>query len=137
MDEGPAHAGALPQGDRPGAEGWRHGVPADRIILIFGVFTFAAMARTLGIPSRVAVGFTPGVINDEGWYSVLGKNAHAWPELWFDGIGWVLFEPTPAGITDPDPLASASAMNLGIEQLVRRCPEQYQWSYRRFPRALY
>ncbi|MDW3212764.1 MAG: DUF3488 and transglutaminase-like domain-containing protein [Ilumatobacteraceae bacterium] len=57
--------------------------------------TFAAMARTLGIPSRVAVGFTPGVINDEGWYSVLGKNAHAWPELWFDGIGWVLFEPTP------------------------------------------
>lgn len=57
--------------------------------------TFAAMARTIGIPSRVAVGFTPGVVNDEGWYSVLGKNAHAWPELWFDGIGWVLFEPTP------------------------------------------
>ena len=57
--------------------------------------TYAAMARTLGIPSRVAVGFTPGVVNDEGWYSVLGKNAHAWPELWFDGIGWVLFEPTP------------------------------------------
>lgn len=49
----------------------------------------------------------------------------------------VLFEPTPAEIADPDPLASASAMNLGIEQLVRRCPEQYQWSYRRFPRALY
>jgi transglutaminase-like putative cysteine protease len=57
--------------------------------------TYAAMARTLGIPSRVAVGFTPGVLNDEGWYSVLGKNAHAWPELWFDGIGWVAFEPTP------------------------------------------
>jgi transglutaminase-like putative cysteine protease len=57
--------------------------------------TFAAMARTLGIPSRVAVGFTPGVLNAEGWYSVLGKNAHAWPELWFDGVGWVAFEPTP------------------------------------------
>lgn len=57
--------------------------------------TFAAMARTLGIPSRVAVGFTPGIQNAEGWYSVLGKNAHAWPELWFDGVGWVLFEPTP------------------------------------------
>ena len=57
--------------------------------------TFAAMARTLGIPSRVAVGFTPGILNDDGWYSVLGKNAHAWPELWFDGIGWVGFEPTP------------------------------------------
>jgi transglutaminase-like putative cysteine protease len=57
--------------------------------------TFATMARTLGIPSRVAVGFTPGVLNDEGWYSVIGKNAHAWPELWFDGVGWVPFEPTP------------------------------------------
>ena len=57
--------------------------------------TFAAMARTIGIPSRVAVGFTPGILNDDGWYSVLGKNAHAWPELWFEGIGWVAFEPTP------------------------------------------
>ncbi len=57
--------------------------------------TFAAMARTLGVPSRVAVGFTPGIQRDDGWYSVLGKNAHAWPELWFDGIGWVAFEPTP------------------------------------------
>ena len=57
--------------------------------------TFATMARTLGIPSRVAVGFTPGILNDEGWYSIIGKNAHAWPELWFDGIGWVPFEPTP------------------------------------------
>ena len=28
-------------------------------------------------------------------YSVLGKNAHAWPEVWFDGYGWVPFEPTP------------------------------------------
>ncbi len=57
--------------------------------------TFAAMARTLGIPSRVAVGFTPGTLSPDGWYSVIGKNAHAWPELWFDGIGWVAFEPTP------------------------------------------
>ena len=51
--------------------------------------TMATMARTLGIPSRVAVGFTPGVLRADGWYSVLGKNAHAWPEIWFDGIGWV------------------------------------------------
>ena len=57
--------------------------------------SYAAMARTLGIPSRVAVGFTPGTLNDDGWYSVLGKHAHAWPELWFDDIGWVAFEPTP------------------------------------------
>ena len=59
--------------------------------------TFAVMARTLGIPSRVAVGFTPGEPNADGSYSVFGKNAHAWPQVWFDGIGWVDFEPTPQG----------------------------------------
>ncbi len=57
--------------------------------------TYAAMMRTLGIPARVAVGFTPGTQTDPGVYSVLGKNAHAWPEIWFDGVGWVAFEPTP------------------------------------------
>ncbi len=57
--------------------------------------TFAAMTRTLDIPSRVAVGYTPGTLNADGWYSVIGKNSHAWPEVWFDEIGWVAFEPTP------------------------------------------
>jgi transglutaminase-like putative cysteine protease len=57
--------------------------------------TYAAMMRTLRIPSRVAVGFTSGTQTDPGVYSVLGKNAHAWPEVWFDDIGWVAFEPTP------------------------------------------
>lgn len=66
--------------------------------------TMAAMARTLGIPSRVAVGYTSGILRSDGWYSVLGRNSHAWPEIWFDGIGWVPFEPTPSrgipGATD-------------------------------------
>ncbi len=57
--------------------------------------TFAAMMRTLGHPSRVAVGFTSGTEVTPGTFSVLGRNAHAWPEVWFDGLGWVGFEPTP------------------------------------------
>ena len=57
--------------------------------------TFAAMARTLGIPSRLAVGYTPGQLLSDRWYSVTGRNSHAWPEVWFDGLGWVPFEPTP------------------------------------------
>jgi transglutaminase-like putative cysteine protease len=57
--------------------------------------TFAVMARTLGIPSRVAVGYTPGALQPDGWYIVTGRNSHAWPEIWFDGIGWIPFEPTP------------------------------------------
>lgn len=59
--------------------------------------TYAAMARSLGIPARVAVGFTPGEVDDDdpGRFSVRGRNAHAWPELWFPQVGWVPFEPTP------------------------------------------
>jgi transglutaminase-like putative cysteine protease len=57
--------------------------------------TYAAMLRTIGIPTRVAVGFTKGVLLENGEFSVIGRNAHAWPEVWFDDIGWVKFEPTP------------------------------------------
>jgi len=58
---------------------------------------FAAMARSIGIPSRVAVGFTPGEadLSDPDVYVVRGRHAHAWPELYFPGTGWVPFEPTP------------------------------------------
>jgi transglutaminase-like putative cysteine protease len=58
---------------------------------------FAAMARTIGIPSRVAVGFTPGVQDSEdpNLYRVRGIHAHAWPELYLGEYGWVPFEPTP------------------------------------------
>jgi transglutaminase-like putative cysteine protease len=69
--------------------------------------SYAAMLRTLGIPARVAVGFTPGNF-DGDVYSVLGKNAHAWPEVWFDGFGWVPFEPTPGrGSPGANPAPSA------------------------------
>ncbi len=62
--------------------------------------TFAVFARLMGIPSRVAIGFTPGEQSPIGTsnvqlFNVRSQHAHAWPEVWFDGIGWVLFEPTP------------------------------------------
>lgn len=67
--------------------------------------TMALMARAVGIPSRVSVGFTAGRKADGAW-QVRARNAHAWPELWFSGIGWVWFEPTPrteagAGVVSP------------------------------------
>jgi transglutaminase-like putative cysteine protease len=55
----------------------------------------AMMARQVGIPSRVAVGFTSGEIVDNSWLQVTTHDAHAWPELWFPEAGWVPFEPTP------------------------------------------
>lgn len=59
--------------------------------------SFAAMARSIGIPARVAVGFTPGNSNavDPTLYRVRGEHAHAWPEVYLGEYGWVLFEPTP------------------------------------------
>jgi transglutaminase-like putative cysteine protease len=60
-------------------------------------FAMAALARLLGIPSRVAYGFTSGTsIGDNEWL-VTTHDAHAWPELYFPGSGWLRFEPTPSG----------------------------------------
>lgn len=67
----------------------------------------AVMARELGIPSRLIVGFQPGSARnglDSGRkvYDVTNKDLHAWPELYFSGIGWVRFEPTPSRGSVPD-----------------------------------
>ena len=95
---------------------------------------FALMARTLGMPSRIVVGYLPGsatsdAIQFETVYTVSSGQLHAWPEVLFEGIGWVPFEPTnslgtptafsaagsaPGGADDPSaaspaPSASASA----------------------------
>ncbi|MBA0050320.1 DUF4129 domain-containing protein [Streptomyces sp. AJS327] len=59
-------------------------------------FSMAAMARTLDIPARVAVGFTPGTPTGDGTVEVGLQDAHAWPELYFEGAGWTRFEPTPS-----------------------------------------
>jgi hypothetical protein len=65
-----------------------------------------AMARSLGIPARIGVGFTAGTPQGDGAYSVSLQEAHAWPELYFEGAGWVRFEPTPGGPAgDPPPWA--------------------------------
>ncbi|WP_241968140.1 transglutaminase domain-containing protein [Streptomyces sp. ICBB 8177] len=56
---------------------------------------FAVMARTLDLPSRVVVGFRQGVPVGGGTYQVRGQDVLAWPEVEFQGIGWVPFYPTP------------------------------------------
>ncbi|PAK94245.1 transglutaminase [Brevibacterium casei] len=54
------------------------------------------MARTMGIPARIGVGFAGGTESGDG-YDVSMQDSHAWPELYFEGAGWVRFEPTPGG----------------------------------------
>jgi transglutaminase-like putative cysteine protease len=65
--------------------------------------TMAIMARALGIPARVAVGYLRGQEPQPGFWVVRAQDAHAWPELYFEGVGWVRFEPTPAARTGAPP----------------------------------
>ncbi|WP_350225143.1 DUF3488 and transglutaminase-like domain-containing protein [Arthrobacter sp. efr-133-R2A-120] len=93
----------------------------------------AVMARLEGIPSRIAVGYAPGhatgatvaVAGQEPLpeYQVDARDAHAWPELYFEGVGWVAFEPTPSrGVVPPyaaEPVAAGGpSTNLHDENLV-------------------
>jgi protein-glutamine gamma-glutamyltransferase len=69
----------------------------------------ALMLRMSGIPARVAAGFSPGSFNrDTREYRVRDLDAHSWVEVWFTGIGWVPFDPTPA-LSPAESQASAAA----------------------------
>jgi protein-glutamine gamma-glutamyltransferase len=70
----------------------------------------ALMLRMVGIPSRVAAGFSPGTPKHGGGrYTVRDFDAHAWVEVYFNGIGWVAFDPTPAVAP---PKSQASGLGL-------------------------
>ena len=73
----------------------------------------AVMARELGIPARVAVGFLqPDRVGENDWvYSA--HDLHAWPELFFAGSGWVRFEPTPPGRASGVPDYTEQAVTVG------------------------
>lgn len=56
----------------------------------------AIMLRSLGIPARFVAGYAGGRRSDDGsHYTLLARDSHAWVEVYFPGIGWVIFEPTP------------------------------------------
>lgn len=61
-----------------------------------------AMARAEGIDARMAIGFVPGQRQEDGTYAVTSHDAHSWPELYLDALGWVAFEPTPAYSGNPE-----------------------------------
>jgi transglutaminase-like putative cysteine protease len=68
----------------------------------------ALMLRMLGIPTRVVSGFAPGTLDKKTHeYVVKDLDAHSWIEVWFEGIGWVPFDPTPA-------LAPASSQSVAL-----------------------
>lgn len=82
----------------------------------------AVMARLEGIPSRIAVGYAPGRLTGatvsvagQGTlpeYEADARDAHAWPELYFQGLGWVPFEPTPSRGVVPDYATEAAVSSV-------------------------
>jgi transglutaminase-like putative cysteine protease len=80
-------------------------------------FAMAVLARLLGIPSRLAYGFTSGSPGQFGNWRVTTHDAHSWPELYFQGFGWLRFEPTPQGLrgqgTAYSPAYTQATGNLG------------------------
>jgi hypothetical protein len=95
--------------------------------------TMAVMLRTLGIPSRVAVGFTPGTVDpvDPTLWTVSWANAHAWVEVKFGGE-WIAFEPTPRSdgnvlvpsISDITPNQTAQAPTVTGSQGTPATPDE-------------
>jgi protein-glutamine gamma-glutamyltransferase len=102
----PPHAGSFPLVDfllRDRAGDCQHFAGAAALLL-----------RLAGVPARVVVGFATGAPGPDGRYNVRDTDAHAWIEVYFQGIGWVAFNPTPAAApaTIPrhlDPLAPATS----------------------------
>jgi len=70
----------------------------------------ALMLRMDGVPARVAAGFEPGLRSSAGGVFVVSAlDAHAWVEVFFSGIGWVPFDPTPEG---PSPAGAGRGATL-------------------------
>lgn len=85
------------------------------------------MLRSLGVPARVAVGYAQGERSSEtGEYVVLQRDAHAWPEVFFPGVGWVEFEPTVNQVPISRPVgvpSNANAPEPEIPSMDRDLPE--------------
>ncbi|MEJ7633179.1 DUF3488 and transglutaminase-like domain-containing protein [Aeromicrobium sp.] len=80
----------------------------------------AVMARTLDIPSRIAVGYAPGSVDSirsgRNVYEATSDDLHAWTEIYFEGAGWIKFEPTPgvgSATAFKEPGSSATAPEDG------------------------
>ncbi|HET8594921.1 MAG TPA: DUF3488 and transglutaminase-like domain-containing protein [Intrasporangium sp.] len=80
------------------------------------------LARAQGIPARMAIGFLPGEQQGEQ-YVVRASDAHAWPELYFAGHGWLRFEPTPGARSGAPPTYTVQSSAPGSTGGGQQAPE--------------
>jgi transglutaminase-like putative cysteine protease len=88
--------------------------------------SMAVMTRSIGIPTRVVLGFTPGRQTAANEVVVLDNNAHSWVELWIPAVGWIAFDPTPRG-DGANPVTSyenlSEALGFEIADYLEQVPE--------------
>ncbi len=72
------------------------------------------LLRSIGVPARMAVGFAQGQL-ENGVYVVRRRDAHAWPEVYFPGYGWLEFEPTvsQSPLVRPDQATGTNGPSVG------------------------
>jgi transglutaminase-like putative cysteine protease len=76
---------------------------------------FAVLGRVVGLPTRVVVGFAPGEQTAPGSYAVRAGDARVWPEVNFDGVGWVAFDPAPTRNDEAGRVSVGVGGSQGIE----------------------
>lgn len=89
--------------------------------------SLVVMLRSLGVPARLAVGYTPGERNPfTGLYEVRASDAHSWAEVWFPGVGWQSFDPTASVPLSGDGGLSRASSGLP-SYLAQRLPHPPAW----------
>ncbi len=89
--------------------------------------SLVVMLRSVGVPARLAVGYTPGERNPfTGLYEVRASDAHSWAEVWFPGVGWQPFDPTASVPLSGDGGLSRASSGLA-SYLTQRLPQLPAW----------
>ncbi len=96
------------------------------------------MARAVGIPARLAVGYASGYYDEHAdEYTVTEAEAHSWPELYFPPYGWIPFEPTASrstferiGLPEAGEIQPGADVNQSLQELQRWNPWPRQWLIR-------
>ena len=124
--------------------------PADRDVVDFFLFdlkkgycdyyasAMVVMARAVGIPARLAVGYSMGTVKEYGdEYTVSEAEAHSWPELYFPLYGWIPFEPTAGrssferiGLSESGPTQTTPSADANLQELRRWNPQFRPWLIR-------